>query len=181
MSEHPERAPRRRGATAPAPDAAAIASNHDYIWARLPYLVPMAAKIAKQCRLGDRHCADRAVLVAELRSILLDHLDREEHLLSSLVGEADPRLVAERISGLHAEHHAVAALLDRIRALASVDRHTGDDACNAERALRDELAAMDDHVRRQIVIEERVLATCLAPEATAGVPFIAAEHLPVSR
>ena len=159
MSKHPQPALRRRGATALAPDAAAIASNHDYIWARLPYLVPMAAKVAKQCRLGDRHCADRAALVAELRSILLDHLDREEHILSSLVGEADPQLVAERIRGLHAEHQAVAALLDHIRALASLDRHAGDDACAAELALRNELAAMDAHVRLQIDAEERVLAT----------------------
>jgi iron-sulfur cluster repair protein YtfE (RIC family) len=145
----------------PALDAM-VASQHDYVWARLPYLVPMASKVARQCRHGGDGCAALASLVAELRSVLLDHLDHEERILSTLVGEADPKLVMEGIAALHAEHREVVHLLEGIRQVGLVDKHACDGACAAERALHRELALLDDHVRWQIVLEERLLAARLA-------------------
>lgn len=112
---------------------AVVASQHDDVWARLPYLVPMTSKVARQCRNGGDGCAALASLVAELRSVLLDHLEREE----------------------------VIELLERIRRVGLVDAHARDGACAAERALHRELALLDDHVRWQIVLEERLLAARL--------------------
>lgn len=121
----------------------------------------MATKSARLCR-NDDGCADLAGLLVQLRSVLLDHLDREEDILSALADEADAGLVIERIAALHAEHLAVGDLLERIRALSSVDHHAADDACAAERALHRELGLLDDHVRRQIELEERLLADRVA-------------------
>jgi iron-sulfur cluster repair protein YtfE (RIC family) len=72
-----------------------VAADHDYVWARLPYLVPMAGKIARRCRQRGDGCTEMAALVAALRSVLLDHLDHEERVLSTLAREADAELVTE--------------------------------------------------------------------------------------
>jgi iron-sulfur cluster repair protein YtfE (RIC family) len=141
---------------------AVVASHHDYVWARLPYLVPMAAKIARRCRRGGGGCAALAGLVADLRSVLLDHLDHEERLLATLAGAADARFVKERIADLHAEHLAVSELFARIRAVGLVDHHADDEVCGAERALHRELTLLDRHVRAQIVLEESLLAVRFA-------------------
>ena len=140
-----------------------VAAHHDYVWARLPYLVPMAAKVAQSCRQGGDGCAALAVLVGDLRAVLLDHLDHEERVLATLEREADPDFVTERIAELHAEHLAVGELLDRIRAAGVLEPHAGDAACAVERALHRELALLDDHVRWQILLEERLLAARFAP------------------
>ena len=144
------------------PDAIA-ATHHDYVWARLPYLVPMAAKIARECRQGRDGCAELAGLVVDLRSLLLDHLDREERVLATLAREADSSFVTERITALHVEHLEIGDLLERIRPLTLLDPPEGAGACATERALHRELALLDDHVRCQILLEERVLAARFAP------------------
>ena len=144
------------------PLEATVAAHHDYVWARLPYLVPMAAKVARHCRQGGDACATLAALVADLRSILLDHLDDEERILATLEREADADFVAERIAALHTEHLVVGTLLERIRAAAVIEPHVEGAACAAERALYRELALLDDHVRSQILLEERLLAARFA-------------------
>lgn len=150
------------------PDEVTIAAQHDYVWARLPYLVPMAAKVARLCGPDDGS-ADLVGLLVQLRLLLLDHLDREEHMLSVLDDESDPGRVIDCIAALHAEHLAVCHLLERIRTLWSLDHHAADGA--TERALHHELGLLDDHVRKQIALEERLLAARAAvadPAATCG-------------
>jgi iron-sulfur cluster repair protein YtfE (RIC family) len=146
----------------PALDAT-VAEHHDYVWARLPYLVPMAVKVARHCRRGGDGCAALAALVGDLRAVLLDHLDHEERILSTLERESDPAFVTQRIAALHAEHLAVGTLLERIRAAGVAPPHAAGGACAAERALHRELALLDDHVRAQILLEERLLAARFAP------------------
>jgi iron-sulfur cluster repair protein YtfE (RIC family) len=113
------------------------------------------------CPGGDG-CASLAVLVGGLRAVLLDHLDHEERILSTLEREADPDFVTQRIAVLHAEHLAVGELLERIRAAGVVELHVDHAACAVERVLHRELALLDDHVRAQIRLEERLLAARFA-------------------
>ena len=134
-----------------------IADDHDSIWARLPFLGPMAVKLAQECRTGQDRCGELAALVIQLRSLLLDHLEHEEHTLAGLVSEVE--LAWADLAALHEEHVAIGELLARIRA--ALDRIPGD-LCATERALRSELCRLDEHVRGQVVIEERILAGYLA-------------------
>ena len=134
-----------------------IADDHDCIWARLPFLGPMAVKLAEECRTGQDRCGELAALVIQLRSLLLDHLDHEEHTLAGLA--PDVGLARAELACLHEEHVAIAALLGRIRA--ALDRIPGD-LCPTEQALRSELGRLDGHVRDQVAIEERILAGHLA-------------------
>lgn len=131
-----------------------IRTDHDYIWARLPFLAPMAAKVARECRGGQDGCGELAALVAELRTLLLDHLEREERLLARLADEQDPARVSGALALLHDEHLAVGALLARIRDRLDV---LGDRACATERALHGELALLDRHVVNQLAVEEQAL------------------------
>lgn len=134
-----------------------LAADHDAIWARLPFLGPMAVKLAEECRTGQDRCAELAALVIRLRALLLDHLDHEEQTLALLA--PDVGLARAELASLHEEHLAISELLGHIRA--ALDRIPGD-MCPTERALRGELARLDRHVRGQVEVEERILAGYLA-------------------
>jgi hypothetical protein len=128
-----------------------ILSDHDYVWARLPFVVPMAIAAAR--RRGDRAAHQLVQLVRILQPLLLDHLDREETML---LGEAAAKVAGPNHELLHEEHVAVTALIDQIRCAASAHNGTGDDP--TDRALHLELARLDTHVRAQIAVEERLMA-----------------------
>lgn len=134
-----------------------IADDHDTIWARLPFLGPMAVKLAQECRTGRDRCGELAALVIQLRSLLLDHLEHEEHTLAGLASDVD--LARADLASLHEEHLAIGELLGRIQS--ALDQIPGD-VCPTEQALRAELARLDEHVRGQVVVEERILFGYLA-------------------
>ena len=128
----------------------AVANHHDYVWARLPFVVPMAIAAAR--RRGDRTTRELARLIVELQPLLLGHLDREEALLAHRAS-ATTRMR----DGMHADHLAVIALIDHIRFVAAeYQARAGADP--TERALYLELARLDDHVHAQIAIEEHLMA-----------------------
>jgi iron-sulfur cluster repair protein YtfE (RIC family) len=131
----------------------AIMNHHDYVWARLPFVVQMAIAAAR--RRGDATAHELARLVRVLRPLLLDHLDREEAML---VDRSAASVTARIREGMHAEHLAVSAVIDQIRVAAGRDYQARDGAEPTERALYLELAQLDAHVRTQIVIEERLMA-----------------------
>jgi len=127
-----------------------VAHHHDYVWARLPLVVPMAITAAR--RRGDRTSHELACLVVELRPLLLDHLDREERLV------VDHETAATTALGMHSEHVAVTAMLDHIRDVTGPTFHPRNGADPTERALYVELARLDHHVQAQITLEEHVMA-----------------------
>ncbi|CAN5703367.1 hypothetical protein BH11MYX1_BH11MYX1_33830 [soil metagenome] len=131
----------------------AVMNHHDYVWARLPFVVPMAIAAAR--RRADGTADELAHLVRVLRPLLLAHLDREEAML---VDRSAASVTARIRDGMHADHLAVSAVIDQIRAAAGSDYRTRDGAEPTERALYLELAQLDAHVRAQIVIEERLMA-----------------------
>jgi iron-sulfur cluster repair protein YtfE (RIC family) len=124
-----------------------VAHHHDYVWARLPLVVPMAITAAR--RRGDRTSHELACLIVELRPLLLDHLEREERLV------VDHETAA---LGMHADHVAVTAMLDHIRDVTGPAFDPGNGADPTERALYVELARLDHHVQAQITLEEHVMA-----------------------
>ncbi len=131
----------------------AVMNHHDYVWARLPFVVPMAIAAAR--RRGDRATQELARLVRLLQPLLLDHLDREEAMLVDRPATSVPARIRE---GMHADHLAVCSVIDQIRAAAGSDYRARDGAEPTERALYLELARLDDHVRAQIAIEEHLMA-----------------------
>lgn len=130
----------------------AVMNHHDYVWARLPFVVPMAIAAARGRRDGT---ADELVhLVRLLQPLLLDHLDREEAML---VDRSAASVTAWIREGRHADHLAVSTVIDQIRATAGRGYRARDGAEPTERALYRELAKLDAHVRAQITIEEHLM------------------------
>ncbi len=125
-----------------------IAQRHDYVWARLPFVLPMAITAAR--RRGDQPTRELARLVVELSPLLFDHMTREEALFER-GGAPTSR------DGMHADHVAVTSLLEHIRAIAGI-RDPRDVETPTERALYNELAELDHHVQAQILLEERLLS-----------------------
>lgn len=127
------------------PIATIIADHHDYVWARLPFIVPMAVAVAR--RTGDRMARELAQMTVELRPLLLGHLEREERLLvAPSVAESDR---------LRAEHLAVTSLLQLIRGATGLAEHGFADP--TARALHSELAALDEHLAAQIALEDELM------------------------
>lgn len=133
------------------PPGFVIASSHDYVWARLPFLVPMAVKLARTGR--DARLDELAHLLADLELLLLGHLGREEAELDAR-GAVGTLLRAR----MHTEHAAVISQLAAIRTIVGDDYRARDDADATERALFDELARLDLLVQRQIELEEQLMA-----------------------
>lgn len=132
-----------------------ICDGHDPIWARLPFLVSMAAKVARGRGGGPGETDLLTCLLVELRSLLLDHLEREEHLIVGFADDHDGERVGDGVRALHEEHLAIGELLDRVRLWLA---GAGDAGSETERALHAELARLERHVRVQVLVEERILA-----------------------
>ncbi len=127
-----------------------IADHHDYVWARLPFIVPMAVAVAR--RRGDRSADTLARMMVELRPLVLSHLEREERLL--VTSSVSPT-IHDR---LHTEHLAVTTLLEHIRDATSYSERVHHGTIDpTERALYSELACLDDHLAAQIALEEQLL------------------------
>lgn len=130
----------------------AVANHHDYVWARLPFVVPMAIAAAR--RRGDGTAYELARSIVELQPLLLGHLDREEALLAH---RASASVTTRVRDGMHADHLAVIALIDHIRFVAAeYQARAGADP--TESALYLELARLDGHIQAQIALEEHLMA-----------------------
>lgn len=143
-----------------------VATHHDYIWARLPFLVPMAAKLTRECGRSSPACARLAELVSELQTLVLGHLERDERDLAALAQSRDPAVVRRRLATMHAEHRALGDLLGQVRGAAGLHQKTSASACATERALYGELERLECHLRSQVLIEREILAPRLALAAS---------------
>ena len=123
--------------------------HHDYVWARVPFLAPMAAAIAR-CRPSAKDVARR---LRGLGSLLLDHLGEEERLFA---GDKDAA-VGLIGNGMMGEHLMISTALDEIRD--AVARWPV--PSELERRLGSELALLDQHLQAQIALEESFVATLL--------------------
>jgi iron-sulfur cluster repair protein YtfE (RIC family) len=133
-----------------------IATHHDHVWARLPFLGPMAARLERE--RGSARGGSLRRLIADLHALLFSHLDREDRVLLAIARSPAAPEMRGRVSRLHDEHAVVVELLDRIRGEVGGAFRPGPDAGPTERLLCTELSELDDHLREQIRLEEAVIA-----------------------
>lgn len=155
-----EAAPRAKELTTAALIDHIVHKHHAYLRKALPFLRPLAAKVARVH--GDHNPKLRLLdeAVAELAETLLTHLDEEEQSLFPALRAStgdDAAALAPSLEAMRDEHLGVAALLERIRA-ATDDFTLPDWACNSYRALFAELLALEADVFTHVHLENHVLA-----------------------
>ncbi len=121
--------------------------QHDYVWARLPFLIPMALAVARRQLDDDSQAIARDLIT--LRRVVFEHLAREEDALAI----HGARAIRDR---LHDDHLMMASLLATLRTrsagLAARDGST-------EQALAGELARLVTELQAEIAAEDQLLET----------------------
>ncbi|HEY6039114.1 MAG TPA: hemerythrin domain-containing protein [Kofleriaceae bacterium] len=139
---------------------AEIMAHHDYVWARVPFLAPMGAAIARRrTGTGAEEVARR---IRGLGALLLEHLGAEERLLTRRGAASAADWVGQ---GMIGDHLMIMTALDEIRD--AVARWSEPD--RLECRLSRELELLDEHVHAQIALEEALVAARL--DAPAYTPW----------
>jgi len=135
-----------------------IDRHHGYLRRALPYIAPIAEKVAKVHGGHDPRLNDVAATYRELAASLEPHLDEEEAVLfpALMAREPDAELVRREAARMHQEHLAVGDLLARLRTL-SDDFTTPEWGCNTYRVLMAELEALEADILRHVHLENHVL------------------------
>jgi regulator of cell morphogenesis and NO signaling len=138
--------------------ASIVERHHGYLRQALPYLAPLASKVARVHGEHNPKLAPLHAVFVELREALEPHLDEEERVLfPALTAPAtDPAVVQAELERMKAEHLAVGSLLARMRSLAD-DFTTPAWGCNSYRVLMAELEALEGDVLRHVHLENHVL------------------------
>ena len=135
-----------------------VSRHHAFLRSALPFLVPLAAKVARVHGDHDPRLRELQAEFVELRESLDIHLDQEEEVLfREVVADIpDPDLLRRELSGMCEEHRVLDATLGRIRALC--DGYTPPAwACSSYRTLLAELQRLEDDVLLHIGLENDVL------------------------
>lgn len=135
-----------------------MTKHHEYLRKTLPFVVPLAAKVARVH--GEHNPRLRALreVVGALESELLPHLDHEEQQLFPLLLDAhSPRsTVQTELERMRTEHLNVGELLGRLRS--ESDEFTLPEwACTSYRTLFAELKQLELDVLRHVHLENHVL------------------------
>ncbi len=134
--------------------------HHGYLRRQLPLIAPLVSKVAQVHGGRNDKLAALAEAFLELKQALEPHLEQEEEVLfpALTARRPDPEIVRRELDRMRADHLAVGALLERIRAL--TDGFTIPDwGCNTYRVLMSELEALEADVLRHVHLENHVLAT----------------------
>lgn len=133
-------------------------THHAYLRQALPFLVPLAQKVARVHGPGEPRLVELRELVIALGDALEPHLvEEEQELFPAMLAGDRADVVARGLATMRAEHEAVGALLHRVRAV------TGDfalpgTACNSYRTLFSELETLEADVLTHVHLENHVLA-----------------------
>lgn len=133
-----------------------VSRHHKYLRDALPFLVPLAAKVARVHGDKDANLYEVRTLVEDLDAALRPHLDDEEaRLFPPIVrGEAPP---AGELDAMRKEHLEVGALLERLRDAAH-DFVVPAGACGSWTTMLRELEALERDVLVHVHLENHVLA-----------------------
>lgn len=139
-----------------------VGRHHRYLREALPFLVPLAKKVARVHGAHNGHLLELRDAVEELSDALLPHLEREEQVLfpalmkdvANDLGAAD--LVAAEFGTMHADHLEVAKLLERVRASAE-DFTVPEWGCTSYRTLFRELEVLEADVFAHVHLENHAL------------------------
>lgn len=145
--------------------------HHRYLRTALPYLAPLAAKVARVHGEHNPKLKPLADAFGELMDALLPHMDGEEAVLfpALIARSPDASVVRKELAAMYEDHVAVGELLGRIREL-SDEFTTPEWGCNSYRVYMSELAALEEDVLRHVHLENHVLmprfAAAEPPRAT---------------
>lgn len=139
-----------------------VRRHHRYLRDAMPFLVPLAKKVARVHGGHNPKLLDVRDAVEELSDVLLPHLEREEQVLFPALSKHDGRnpeaaeVVTSELSNMHADHLEVSKLLERIRG--GADEFTLPDwACTSYATLFRELEAVETDVFEHVHLENHVL------------------------
>lgn len=145
-----------------------VERHHGYLRRALPFVVPLAAKVAEVH--GDKNGKLAALrdLVGEIADALDPHLDQEEQVLfpALLSPRPDPALIRRELASMHEDHLAVGTMLGRMREL-SEGFTTPEWGCRSYRILMGELETLEGDVLRHVHLENHVLMPRFAATAEA--------------
>lgn len=135
-----------------------VARYHEPLRRALPFLVPLAAKVARVHGEHNPRLVALSAIVSELADALAPHIDDEEATLFPAVAAARPDLgvIRDALAGMRDEHLAVGALLERMRA-ESEDYAVPAWGCTSYRTLFRELGQLESEVLRHVHLENHVL------------------------
>lgn len=138
--------------------ALVVDRHHGYLRRQLPFLVPLAKKVARVHGEHDPRLVELFAIVTALSDALLSHLDDEERdLFPALLGERADLEMGAQLEAMQKEHLAVGDLLHRMRVL-TADFAVPDWACGSYRTLFAELEDLEGDVLAHVHIENHVLA-----------------------
>lgn len=147
-----------------------VGRHHKYLQEAFPFLVPLAAKVARVHGPHDPSLLDVRDAVEELSDLLLPHLEYEEkNVFPRLRGEeakSDPEL-QQALADIRNEHLEVATLLEWLRD-ATGDYALPEWACTSYRTLFRELEALEGDLFQHVHLEGHVLVPRFAGPPPAG-------------
>lgn len=148
----------------PADLAAHIAAvHHAYLYAELPQLVALAAKVHGVHSGRHPELAEVKLLVDTIAADLIPHMTREDRVLFPAIAAlgAGPAsfgfgTIANPIAAMTAEHETVGELLARLREVTGGYR-APDDGCASYRLLYNRLATLEADTHLHVLKENSVL------------------------
>ena len=138
-----------------------VEKHHAYLWAELPRLYAMAARVAQVHGGHTPSLVELFDVFTALQEELASHMMKEEQILFPAVtmlsrGERATMPLDGPIDCMVHEHEEAGNLLAKIRQLTN-DFHPPGDACNTYRALFSGLHELEDDLHRHIHLENAVL------------------------
>lgn len=142
-----------------------VARHHDALRDALPFLVPLATKVARVHGPHNPKLVPLRDAVKTLADALLPHLDQEERVLfpALVSGTANDEVIRSELRTMHADHLEVSKLLEQIRAAAD-DFALPDWACTSYTTLFRELQAMETDLFTHVHLENHVLMPRFVPQ-----------------
>lgn len=135
-----------------------VRRHHRFLRDALPFLVPLAKKVARVHSAHNANLLDLRDAVEELNEVLIPHLDQEEEDLFPRLtsSSAQAEIVAAELTFMRADHLEVSALLTRMRNAAH-DYVAPDWACTSYTTLLHELQAVEADLFEHVHLENHVL------------------------
>ena len=142
-----------------------VATHHSWLRIALPRLTDLIDKVVKAHGASRPELAELQHVFAELRGELEPHMFKEERILFPAIQQLEhsssrPQFpfgtVANPIRVMEDDHDTVAAALQRIRMLTK-GFQVPDDACNAWRAMLDDLRQLESDTHMHVHKENNIL------------------------
>jgi len=134
-----------------------VATYHEPLRDKLPFLLALAQKVARVHGERNERLTRVEEITRRLHDDLLAHLDREETKLFPAIMAGGPEAAIQaELSVMRTEHLETASLLEELHE-ATEGFSVPDWACASYRTLFSGLAGLDEDLRRHVHLENHVL------------------------